>query len=176
MKNVQFAQEFEHHRNYLNGFAMKLTRDRNAANDLFQETALKAFRYQNKFISNTNLKAWLSTIMKNSFINQYQKHKRRNEIQDATSGDFYLNTGGSTAFNEGEMNMNIREITSIIDTLDDNLRIPFLMSYQGYQYNEIQKALGNLPIGTIKSRIHQARKKLKTRINMIHREAAPIAQ
>lgn len=171
MQNVQFTQEFNSHSNYLRNFAMKLTRDKTAADDLFQETALRAFRHQAQYISDTNIKAWLSTIMKNSFINLYRKQKRRSEIQDTTSEDFYLNFSKDTIGNEGEMNINIQEISRIIDGLADGYRIPFLMAFQGYQYDEIHQKL-NLPMGTIKSRIHHARRILKNQIRGIYDEVA----
>jgi RNA polymerase sigma-70 factor (ECF subfamily) len=171
MQNFQFVQEFNTHSNYLRNFAMKLTRDKSAADDLFQETALRAFRHQAQYISNTNLKAWLSTIMKNSFINLYRKQKRRSEIQDTTSEGFYLNLSKDTIGNEGEMNINIQEISRIIDSLDDGYRVPFLMAYQGYQYDEIQEKM-NLPMGTIKSRIHHARRILKKQIRVIYDDVA----
>ncbi len=171
MQNFQFAQEFNTHSNYLRNFAMKLTRDKSAADDLYQETALRAFRHQRQYISNTNLKAWLSTIMKNSFINLYRKQKRRSEIQDTTSEDFYINFSKDTIGNEGEMNVNIQEISRIIESLNDGYRIPFLMAYQGYQYDEIQEKM-NLPMGTIKSRIHHARRILKKQIIEVYDELA----
>ena len=171
MQNFQFVQEFNTHSKYLRNFAMKLTRDKSAADDLFQETALRAFRHQAKYISDTNLKAWLSTIMKNSFINLYRKQKRRSELQDTTSEDFYLNLSKDTISNEGEMNINIQEISRIIDSLEDGYRVPFLMSYEGYKYDEIQEKM-NLPMGTIKSRIHHARRILKNQIRVIYDDIA----
>lgn len=172
MKKFKFIQEFEKHSSYLHNFAMKLTRDKNKAEDLYQDTALSALRHQNKFIPHTNFKAWLATIMKNSFINQYRKHKRRNELQDHTPDNYYLNASEATIPNTGEMNINIQEITKIIDSLDDTYRIPFLMTYKGYQYDEIQKALGNIPIGTVKSRIHHARRILKSKIRKMYEDVA----
>ena len=80
MQNLQFVQEFNSHTNYLRNFAMKLTRDKNAADDLFQETALRAFRHQTQYINNTNLKAWLSTIMKNSFINLQHRNLKSSRL------------------------------------------------------------------------------------------------
>ena len=170
--NHQFTQDFTALSSYLRGFAMKLTRDKNVAEDLFQETALSAFKHQNKFKKDTNMKAWLSTIMKNSFINLYRKNQRRNEIQDETTGSYFLNSFEGTASNDGEMNINIDEITNLIDQLDEGLRKPFLMAYQGYQYDEIQTAMGNLPMGTVKSRIHHARRILKSRIGAMYEELA----
>ncbi len=172
MRNFQFIQEFEKHSKYLNNFAMKLTKNKSKADDLYQDTALSALRHQNKFTPHTNFKAWLATIMKNSYINQYRKHKRRNEMQDNTADNFYLNTSEKTIPNTGEMNINIQEITKIIDSLDETYRIPFLMTYEGYQYEEIQRALGNIPIGTVKSRIHHARRILKNKIRKMYEDVA----
>lgn len=168
--DYQFTQNFNALSSYLRGFAMKLTKDKNVADDLFQETALSAFRHQSKFKRDTNMKAWLSTIMKNSFINLYRKNQRRNEIQDRTQESYFLNALDGTANNDGEMNINIREIRKIINNLDESYRTPFLMAYQGYQYEEIQAALGNPPMGTVKSRIHHARKILKRQITTLYSE------
>jgi len=172
MQNLKFLQEFNSHSNYLKHFAIKLTRDKNRADDLFQETALNAFRHQKKYTENTNLKAWLSTIMKNSFINLYRKQKRRNELQDTTREDFYLNESKEVIRNEGEISVNMRDIFKLIDELDEGYRVPFMMAYKGYQYDEIQKSMGGLPMGTIKSRIFNARKILKSKIKELYKEVA----
>lgn len=163
-----FLQNFNTHSNYLKAFAMKLTRDKNSADDLFQETALSAFRHQSKFENNTNMKAWLCTIMKNSFINFYRKNKRRSEVQDFSKDEYLINSSHNTIGNEGEINVNVDELTAIIDNLDEGYRVPFLMAYQGYQYDEIEEAMGNLPMGTVKSRIHHARRILKEKINALY--------
>lgn len=172
MQSIKFLQEFEVHTDYLKHFALRLTKDKNQAQDLFQETALKAFRHQNKYLPGTNIKAWLGTIMKNSFINLYRKKKKRNEIQDNTNEHFFLNTPKETISNEGEMSVTMQELFKIIDSLNDDYRIPFLMAYQGYSYEEIQKATGNLPMGTVKSRIFHARKMLEDRIQRVFPSAA----
>lgn len=168
MTTNNFLQNFNSCSSYLKGFAMKLTRDKFAADDLFQETALSAFKNQDKFQNQTNMKAWLSTIMKNSFINLYRKNKRRSEVQDFSTEDYLINSSKDSIENEGEMNINIAEIISIIDSLDEGYRKPFLMAYQGYQYDEIQEAMGNLPMGTVKSKIHHARRILKEQINSMY--------
>lgn len=171
MKTDKFVQNFEALSQYLKAFAYKLTRDKSSADDLFQETALNAFRHRRKFKEDTNMKAWLSTIMKNSFINQFRKKQRRGEIQDRTDGSYFLNSFGGTVNNDGESNVNVEEINYLIDGLDDGYRVPFKMAYQGYQYDEIKNALGNIPMGTIKSRIHHARKQLKKKITKLYGEA-----
>ncbi|MFT4667696.1 MAG: RNA polymerase sigma-70 factor (ECF subfamily) [Flavobacteriales bacterium] len=171
MKNFQFVQEFNSNSSYLKHFALKLTRDKSAADDLFQETAFRAFRYREKYIENTNFKAWVSTMMKNLFINHYRRNKKRHEIQDNTKDGYFLNRSSGTIVNDGETNINVQEIFKMVDSLDDDYRIPFLMAYNGYKYIEIQEAM-NLPLGTIKSKIHHARKILKRRYNKMFDEVA----
>lgn len=171
MTRDNFLHEFNQHSSYLRGFAMKLIRDKNLADDLFQETALKVFRNRDKFREDTNFRGWLSTIMKNTFINQFRKNKRRSELQDTTAEGYLFNSVESTNGNEGEVNVQVYELTKVIDRLDDNYRVPFMMAYEGYQYDEIQKAMGNLPMGTVKSRIHHARKILKRRVNELYEDA-----
>lgn len=163
MITQDFQKDFDSVSRYLMGFAMKLTKDKHRAKDLFQETALNAFKHREKFQADTNLKAWLTTIMKNSFINSFRKKKRRNEVIDNTSEDHLLNSGDQIVNNQGVSNVEMEELILMIDTLNDSLKIPFLMMYQGYQYDEICQEL-NLPMGTIKSRIFYARKELKHKI------------
>ncbi len=144
---------------FLRGFAMNLTKDKFAAEDLLQETLYRAFKNFNGSADNTNLKGWLSRIMKNTFINHYRKRKRRQDLQQSSGGS------GKEDFarNEGEGNLRSQEIMHLVDCLDGRLKRPFMMAYEGYSYDEISTHL-NLPIGTIKSQIHWARKKLQEQI------------
>ncbi len=143
-------------------FAHSLTKDEEAAQDLYQETAYKAFRYKDHFHPATNLKAWVMTIMKNTFINHYRRKKRQQTIYDHTNNEFLLNSSAA-AGNSGEGRITMEEIQKAIGSLEDHLRIPFLMQYQGFQYDEIADTLG-VPLGTVKSRIHFARKRLKDQL------------
>ncbi|MEM1320475.1 MAG: RNA polymerase sigma factor [Bacteroidota bacterium] len=163
MKDSKFARDFDSLSNYLKRFALKLTKDVDFADDLFQETALNAFRHKDKYRENTNMKAWLSTIMKNSFINHFRKKKRWNLIQD-TSADQYTLNHTQTVANDGEMNIAVDEIYSIINSLSEEYKVPFLMAYNGYRYHEIQERLKDIPLGTVKSRIHHARRILKRKM------------
>ena len=167
MTTQQFEQDFNSVSTYLMGFAMKLTKDKHQAKDLFQETAFNAFKNKEKFQTDTNLKAWLSTIMKNSFISKLRKKKRSNELIDNTEEDMFINSGKESVLNEGETTVEFEELEAIINSLSDTLRLPFLLYYQGFQYDEIGEEL-NLPIGTIKSRIYYARKELKHKIQAIY--------
>ncbi len=146
----------------LHAFAYKLTGDFTDAQDLYQDTAIKVLKNSDKFQSGTNFKAWSSTIMRNIFINDYRKKKRRGVTTDATDNEFYLNSGAIAEVNAGEKNLRYEEIVELIDELPDNLKEPFLMSYEGFKYDEIADVL-NAPLGTIKSRIFFARKMLRER-------------
>lgn len=164
MSAYNFAYKFELLAHYLKSFAMKLTRDKHLAEDLFQETALSAFRNKDKFIPDTNMKAWLSTIMKNAFINSFRKKKRQGTLFDRTPENFWINSGGAMILNEGEDKVNQDDIWLLIEGLDEKLRKPFILNYKGYKYHEIAEE-ETLPIGTIKSRIFTARKLLKEKLS-----------
>jgi len=144
----------------LKPFALKLTKDVEDAHDLLQETLLKAFTNRDKFADGTNLKAWLYTIMKNTFITNYQRVVRRKTFIDTTENLHYINTSSSVTQNAAYTSIAMQEITQAIDALDEVYRMPFMMYYKGFKYHEIADRL-QIPIGTVKNRIHIARKELK---------------
>ncbi|MBK6623186.1 MAG: RNA polymerase sigma factor [Saprospirales bacterium] len=162
MTKIEFSHKFLQLEPKLLAFAQSLTKDQEAALDLYQETAYKAFRHRDHFQPATNLKAWLMTIMKNTFINHYRRKKRQQTLYDHTENDILLNTG-QTSENSGEGKMLMEEITTAIGQLEEHFRVPFLMQYQGFHYEEISSAL-QIPLGTVKSRIHFARKHLRTQL------------
>ncbi|MCB0706034.1 MAG: RNA polymerase sigma factor, partial [Saprospiraceae bacterium] len=108
--------------------------------------------------------------MKNIFINNYRKKVKTNTIMDSTDNLYYLNAGDVSISNQGESNMLVRELKGMISNLDDSIRIPFLMHYQGYKYQEIADHF-ELPLGTVKSRIFFARKELKSLIRGRYQDA-----
>ncbi|MEO1259130.1 MAG: RNA polymerase sigma factor [Bacteroidota bacterium] len=163
MKNFNFNQRFDELTPVLNAFAYNLTQDVDAAKDLFQETAYRAMKNREKFDPGTNLKAWLFTIMKNIFINNYRRKKKANVIADSTDNMFYINSGKDSISNRGEANVLIKELKNMIEKLEDSIRVPFLMHYQGFKYQEIADKF-DLPLGTVKSRIFFARRELKSQI------------
>ena len=166
MTITQFEISLDKIENLLFGFAMRLTRNRDEAKDLMQETLLKAYDKKERFQLNTNFKAWVTTIMYNSYISQHRKKKNRRKVElPADSLDKIIENKSSN--NNIVSNMTVQEIKSIIRTMSDNHKVPFLMHYRGYQYDEIAKMM-DLPIGTIKSRIFHARKELKTKINQFY--------
>jgi len=144
----------------LHNFAYNLTKNGEDAKDLFQETAFRALTNRDKFRIGTNFKAWSFTIMKNIFINNYRKKARSKTIIDSTDNMFYINSGSNAVSNGAESNIMMEELSKMIGGLDEIIRIPFLMHYKGFKYQEIADELG-LPLGTVKSRIFFARKELK---------------
>jgi RNA polymerase sigma-70 factor, ECF subfamily len=164
MTTYEFDNNFNKMASVLNSFAYNLTKNTEEAKDLFQETAFRAMTNREKFNPGTNFKAWLFTIMKNIFINNYRKKMKANTIIDSTENLYYINSGSNSIANSGENNILMKELQSMITGLEDGIRIPFLMHYEGYKYQEIAEEL-DLPLGTIKSRIFFARKALK---NLIH--------
>lgn len=167
MSTLDFTTQFDRLRRTLFSFALNLTKDEESARDLVQETAFKAFKYRDRYEPQTNLRAWLMTIMRNSFINEYRKRKRRQTLNDNTSNDYLLDSGQQTVKNQGDSTVMQEEILNVINTLEDWVRIPFLMHYQGFKYEEIADEL-EVPLGTIKSRIFFARQKLQTQMRKLY--------
>lgn len=167
MSTIEFSTQFDRLRRTLFSFALNLTKDEESARDLVQETAFKAFKYRDRYEPQTNLRAWLMTIMRNSFINEYRKRKRRQTLNDNTSNDYLLDSGHQSVSNQGESTVMQEEIIEVVNTLEDWVRIPFLMHFQGFKYEEIADQL-DVPLGTIKSRIFFARQKLQAQMRKLY--------
>lgn len=166
MNSIEFNIKLHQINDPLMGFAMRLTRNKEDAKDLVQETALLAFANKKKFRPNTNFKAWVCTIMRNSYINKYRKMRMRKEVEYSLENVSY--DIADTAIEEKNTPLiSIKELLSIVDQLSDTSRVPFLMHYNGYEYQEIAEFL-EVPIGTVKSRIHFARTKLKESIRQYY--------
>ncbi len=144
-------------------FAFKLTQDYEDARDLFQETICKAIANEEKYSMGTNLKAWLYTIMRNIFINDYRRKNRQQVVFDGTTSDYYINSTKAVTYNDAVASINIKEIKKAIINLPELFKDPFLLHFEGYKYTEIADILSE-PLGTIKSRVHFARKLLKSQI------------
>ncbi len=160
MTALEFTYNIHQVSKALKPFAMRLTRDSEDANDLLQDTMLKAFTNREKYTDGTNLKAWLYTIMKNTFITNYQRMMRKNTFIDTTDNLHYLNSSDSTTHNEAYSTFTMEDINKSIESLDDAYKVPFMMHFRGFKYHEIAAKL-DIPIGTVKNRIHIARKELK---------------
>jgi RNA polymerase sigma-70 factor (ECF subfamily) len=163
MTATEFHSQIHQMSSLLHAFAYNLTKNTEDAKDLYQETAFRAITNRDKFRPGTNFKAWLFTIMKNIFINNYRKRLKANTVADTTENLYYLNSADKSVGNEAEAGILMKELQVLIDSLEESIRVPFLMHYYGYKYQEIAEHLA-LPLGTVKSRIFFARKELKQMI------------
>ena len=144
-------------------FALTLTANRNDAQDLMQDTTLKVLDNQEKFVDNVNFKGWVLTIMRNIFINNYHKIVRTQTVVDQDIDLYNLDIMNDSGFDNPDGAYQIQEITSAIESLNEELKVPFSMFVSGYKYNEIAEAL-DVPLGTVKSRIFFARQELKKKL------------
>jgi len=163
MKNVQFENELVALQSNMRNFAFSLTLNRDDAEDLLQDTTLKVLDNQDKFTDNVNFKGWVLTIMKNIFINNYRKIVRNQTVVDKTEDLHHLNLPQNSGFESPEGSYAVGEISNSIASFADEYRIPFSMHIQGFKYEEIAQHM-NLPIGTVKSRIFLARKRLQEQL------------
>ena len=152
MRTMDFTQNLLGMQAELRRFALKLTADKEEADDLLQETSLKALDNEDKYTPDTNFKGWMYTIMRNIFINNYRKTVRDQTFVDHTDNLFHLNLPQDSGFDSTEGNYDLKEIRRIVNALPKEYRVPFSMYVSGFKYREIAERLG-LPIGTVKSRI-----------------------
>jgi RNA polymerase sigma factor (sigma-70 family) len=164
MSAIEFNQMLVTNTEFLKPFAFTLTRDNETAKDLLQETMFRALSNKDKYYAGTNIKAWLYTIMRNIFINNYRRKVKQNTIFDSTPNDFLLNYQQATVSNDAEASLKMKEIQNAIHELPEIFKSPFILYFEGYKYHEIAHILSE-PLGTIKSRIHFARKLLKEQIS-----------
>lgn len=163
MTALEFTDQITGLRSTLLAFTHKFTRNREESHDLVQDTMLKALLYSDKFREDTNLKGWLFTIMRNTFINNYRKNQRARTSHDTTKDLYYLNIADEHTFNRPHESVEFKEIWRKMHDIREELRVPFKMHTTGYKYEEIAQHL-NLPIGTVKNRIFHARKEIQKRL------------
>ena len=144
-------------------YAYKLTMDREEANDLLQETSLKALDNRDKYTPDTNFKGWVYTIMRNIFINNYRKAVRDQTFVDHTDNLYHLSLPQDAGFESTESAYDTKEIRRAVNALPKEYRIPFAMHVSGFKYREIAEKL-SLPLGTVKSRIFFTRQRLQMQL------------
>jgi RNA polymerase sigma-70 factor (ECF subfamily) len=147
----------------LNHFALTLTSNTEDAKDLVQDTYLKVLSSEDKYEKNTNLKAWMLTIMRNTFINNYRKRKRINDLMGDNKDSTPLKVQTLQSPDHADINYHVKEINKHINNIDDEQRIPFEMFLDGYKYKEIADEM-DISLGTVKSRIFFTRKKLQNKL------------
>lgn len=160
MTQLQFHAALLQQQNQLLHFAMSLTADTEEAQDLLQETFLKALIYTDKFTQNTNFRAWVYTIMKNTFINNYRRNIKGKNTFDTSNNDFHLKSQKDNDYPSPESIYCSKEIIKCINDLGDEYKIPFNRFLEGFSYKEIAEEL-KIPLGTVKSRIFFTREKLE---------------
>lgn len=141
--------------------ALQFTKDAEDANDLVQDTVLKAVTHYDRFREGTNLKGWLYTIMKNTFINNYRRTAKANIFITQSEEIPNQHLIYSASKNEGENAFVMDDIREAMDKLSADYYVPFSMYFEGFKYHEISDRL-QIPIGTVKTRIHIARKQMKS--------------
>ena len=165
MENITLDNEICKHRSCLESFAMKFTKDVEDANDLVQDTIIKAIRYRSLYKEGTNLRGWFYTIMRNTFINDYRRGAKRKSLIDTTEDLSSFQLSASATSNLGENKFVMEDITKALEKLQPEHSVPFLKYFEGYKYHEIADEL-QIPIGTVKTRIHVARQVLKAQLKM----------
>lgn len=148
-----FQSEVLTYRPQLLSYALRLTANAEDAEDLLQDTMFKVIKNKDKFINNVNLKGWLFRIMHNIFVNNVRA--KRLEFEDVDLNNYRYEISPITA----DTACHLHEITSLINSLSEAEKQTFSMFVSGYQYGEIAQQL-NVPLGTIKSRIFNVRRKL----------------
>ncbi|MFN5642795.1 MAG: RNA polymerase sigma factor [Sphingobacteriales bacterium] len=164
MATAEFNKMLVQNADFLKPFAVTLTKDQETAKDLLQETMVRALANQEKYSVGTNIKAWLYTIMRNIFINNYRRKVKQNTIFDKSTNDYLLDYQQVSVANSAESSLRMKEIQTAIHNLPDIFRQPFMLYFEGFKYHEIADMLQE-PLGTIKSRIHFARRLLKEQIS-----------
>jgi RNA polymerase sigma-70 factor (ECF subfamily) len=164
--------------------ALRMTRSEAEAEDLVQETYIRAFRFRHQFTPGTNLKAWLFRILTNTFINQYRRKAARpdtTELDDVEESILYrhmrdVNPGSASPDPEAELidNTVSSEVKDALEALPEKFRTTLLLDFEGFSYKEIAEVL-DIPIGTVMSRLHRGRKFLQKRLYDLARDRGIVA-
>jgi len=163
MATIEFSNQVAGLRPTLQTFTRRFTNNLEESHDLVQDTIMKALMYKDKFRTDTNLKGWLFTIMRNTFINNYRKNQRARTSHDTTKELYFLNVKDEHTFSSPDSNYEYKDTWKKIETVKEELLVPFKMHTSGYKYSEIAEHL-NIPIGTVKNRIFHARKEIQKQL------------
>lgn len=169
MSSHEFNEMLVSHADNLRPYAYTLTRDSESARDLLQETLCRALINKDKYHAGTNIKAWVFTIMRNIFINDYRRRSKYATVSVSVENEFLIDRHSDNTSNAAIGKLQWKEIQRAIYSLPDIFRHPFQLYYEGYKYNEIADVL-TIPLGTIKSRIHFSRKLLQDQLRMTNYE------
>lgn len=165
MQQLQFDQHYVENYNALMSFAYKLTNSKSEAEDLVQETAIKAYKNFNSFIKHSNFKNWSFTILKNTFLTKYRKNKKMSIVSKPVEEMLFAVSPNIVDDTQVKTNSNLQYLHSCISKLNPKSKKVFTLYINGYSYEEIGQ-VSDIPIGTVKSRISYARKKLQQIIDL----------
>jgi RNA polymerase sigma-70 factor (ECF subfamily) len=175
----EFEAEALRHLDALYRTALRMTRSEADAEDLVQETYIRAFRFKDQFTLGTNMKAWLFRILTNTFINTYRRKTAQPEVTDLDGIDEFSlyrrmadDRAASTSPDpEAELLNSVvdTEVTDALEELPEKFRTTVLLDVEGFSYKEIAEML-SIPIGTVMSRLHRGRKFLQKRLYDLARE------
>ena len=179
MAKDEFEAEALRHLDALYRTALRMTRSEADAEDLVQETYIRAFRFREQFTLGTNMKAWLFRILTNTFINTYRRKSAQPEVTDLEGVDEFSlyrrmaddRAASSSPDPETELLKGVvdTEVTDALEELPEKFRTTVLLDVEGFSYKEIAEMLG-IPIGTVMSRLHRGRKFLQKRLYDLARE------
>jgi len=176
--DANFERDSLSHLDALYNFALYLTRHPSEADDLVQETYLRAFRGFSGFQEGTNLKAWLYRILTNSFINTYRKKQREPKTAEGPDDidEWYLfdRLGSRSTERSAEEDVLDRipdaDVKAALESLSENFRLAVLLAdVEGFSYKEIAEIM-DVPIGTVMSRLHRGRKALEKALYGVAKE------
>ena len=169
-KQQDFEKEALPHMDVLYNYALRTTGNQDDAQDLLQETFLKAFRFWDKYEKGTNIRAWLFLIMKNSYINRYRKETKEPDKVDYGDIENFYNTIRAEYTDTNDLqeklfgNLLGDEVARALESLPEDFRtVVILCDIEGMTYEEIAEFIER-PIGTVRSRLHRGRKLLQTKL------------
>lgn len=172
----EFEKEALPHMDSLYNYALRITKNEDDADDLVQETYLKAFRFFDKFERGTNCKAWLFRILKNSFINEYRRTSNAPDKVDYEDVQNFYENIKATEIKSEHLEEDIYskllddDVSNALASLPEDFRtVIILCDVEGFTYEEISDFIDS-PVGTVRSRLHRARKMLYTKLHEYAKE------
>ncbi|MGD0337379.1 MAG: sigma-70 family RNA polymerase sigma factor [Bacteroidota bacterium] len=175
-RDEEFQREAVPHMDALYNYALRMTGDPNDADDLLQDTYLKAYRFWDKYEKGTNIRAWLFRIMKNSYINLYRKATKEPDTVDYEEVQNFYQTIRDRSTDPNDLqekffgNLLEDDVARALESLPDDFRtVIILCDIEGFTYEEIAEFV-ECPVGTVRSRIHRGRRLLRDKLYEYARE------
>ena len=176
-RTKRFERDALQYMNQLYAAAMRYTKNPEDAQDLVQDTYIKAYNSFHQFEPGTNLKAWLYRVLTTTFINTYRKDQRRPQTSDSELEDWQIAEASSHTSDQGKStedvvleNLPDSDIKNALAEIPEEFRMAvYLADVEGFSYKEIAEIVG-VPAGTVMSRLHRGRKQLREKLTDYARE------